>query len=93
MKSGTKFSISINSDSAWDISVIAHLAEVELSEGKRIADPEFIYAFLDMIEHGVEIDRESGYSFIMGNGETEGWESVANICKRIAEKIEKNLSE
>ena len=83
------FHITIDSDSALSIQVIAHMADIELNEGCIYASSVDLSCFLDSIENGLDT-MSNGCCYIVGKS-GEGWEDVAIDMIRIAAKIRKAI--
>lgn len=85
-----KFTLSIELESSLQVDVLAHLADIVISDGELIANSRCLADFLQTIQSGLDTETEEGGPFIIGREictETEQWLAVADSCEAIAELI------
>lgn len=90
-----KYSLTINSDSPYIISIIAYLAEIELEEGRIATNPEYLWQFLQTVDKGLvkKDDFPPLASNFIDDIDAGHWGDVLHYCRSIADKLENILKD
>lgn len=95
MDGGLKYSLTIHSDSPYIIAIIAHIAEIELQEGRIATNPEYLWQFLQTVDKGLVKTGEFSplTSRFIDDIDTAHWQDVVHYCRSIADKLENILKD
>jgi hypothetical protein len=86
------FTLSIKLESAFQVEVLANLADIIANEGNLIADAESLISFMQYIEYGLKTNR-NGWPLIVGQeiiADPKKWINVADVFEEVAQLIRKN---
>jgi hypothetical protein len=92
-----KFTLSIESESPGNISLIADIAEMVEKEGLLSVDPHAISSLLLVLHDGLSTKRRDGeFPYIIGSGsetDLEEWDITANLLEACTIKIREIITE